>query len=136
MVTPRAEISEAPNSVDLECGKRKLRRPHEEPSVKATGRETVETKSLVNDSCLDEPGQLLDEALAKQIAVREAELDSLAKNTLQVNNNDSVFASSSVQHQGPKIFDPLIKGVSEFLNNIQSFSTTRSKSTLRSQRWI
>ena len=96
----------------------------------------METESLVNDSCLDEPGQLLDEALAKLITVREAELDSLAKNTLQVNNNDSVFASSSVQHQGPKIFDPLIKGVSEFLNNIQSFSTTRSKSTLRSQRWI
>ena len=48
MVTPRAEISEAASSADLESGKRKLRRTHEETSdddeetsVKATGRETV-----------------------------------------------------------------------------------------------
>ena len=36
-------------------------------------------KSLsAEDSYLEQPGQLLDKALAKQIAVREAELDSLA----------------------------------------------------------
>ena len=36
-------------------------------------------KSLsAEDSFLEQPGQLLDKALAKQIAVREAELDSLA----------------------------------------------------------
>ena len=36
-------------------------------------------KSLsAEDSFLEQPGQLLDKALAKQIAVREAELDSLS----------------------------------------------------------
>ena len=36
-------------------------------------------KSLsAEDSFLEQPGQLLDKALAKQIAAREAELDSLA----------------------------------------------------------
>ena len=84
-MTPRAEISKAPHSVDLECGKRKQRRSQEDIS-KATGRETVDEsipvkekvlrsisvlnrtrESLADESCLDKPGQLLDKALAKQI---------------------------------------------------------------------
>ena len=70
-VTPRAEISEAPRSADLECGKRNLKRSQEVP-FKATGRETVTEdvpekekviqsisvlnrtrESLANDSCPD-----------------------------------------------------------------------------------
>ena len=113
-MTPRAEISEAPHSVDLECGKRKQTRSQEEDTSKATGRETVDEgipvkekvlrsisvlnrtrESLADESCLDKPGQLLDKALAKQIKVREAELDSLAKNTPLVNNNVSVIVRSS-----------------------------------------
>ena len=131
-MTPRAEISEAPHSVDLECGKRKQTRSQEDTS-KATGRETVDEnipvkekvlrsisvlnrtrESLADESCLDKPGQLLDKALAKQIKVREAELDSLAKNTPIVNNNVSVIVRSSTpdpnapcrNHQEPH-FHPL-----------------------------
>ena len=102
---PRAEISEAPHSADLECGKKKQRRSQEKSTSKTTGRETanedirVKEKFLrsisvlkrirecpADDSCLDKPGQLLDKALAKQIKVREAELDYLAENILLVNN--------------------------------------------------
>ena len=112
-MTPRAEISEAPHSADLECGKRNLKRSQEVP-FKATGRETVTEdvpekekviqsisvlnrtrESLADDSCRDKPGQLLDKALAKQIKIREIELDSLTKNTPVVNNNVSVIVRSS-----------------------------------------
>ena len=112
-MTPRAEISEAPRSADLECGKRNLKRSQEVP-FKATGRETVTEdvpekekviqsisalnrtrESLADDSCRDKPGQLLDKALAKQIKIRETELDSLTKNTPVVNNNVSVIVRSS-----------------------------------------
>ena len=113
-MTPRAEISEAPRSADLECGERKLRRAHVDSTVKATGREAAiedipvkervlrsisvlnrTRESLADESCLDKPGQLLDKALAKQIQVREAELDSLSKNTPVPTNNVSVIVRSS-----------------------------------------
>ena len=131
-MTPRAEIFEAPRSADLECGKRNLKRSQEVP-FKATGRETVTEdvpekekviqsisvlnrtrESLADDSCRDKPGQLLDKALAKQIKIREIELDSLTKNTPVVNNNVSVIVRSSTpdptalcrNHQEPH-FPPL-----------------------------
>ena len=44
------------------------------------------------DSFLEQPGQLLDRALAKQIARREAELDSL---TAPINKKVSVIVRSS-----------------------------------------
>ena len=131
-MTPRAEIFEAPRSADLECGKRNLKRSQEVP-FKATGRETVAEdvpekekviqsisvlnrtrESLADDSCRDKPGQLLDKALAKQIKIREIELDSLTENTPVVNNNVSVIVRSSTpdptalcrNHQEPH-FPPL-----------------------------
>ena len=54
----------------------------EEPArkVKKVIRSLNQTRKSLSaeESFLEQPGQLLDKALAKQIAVREAELDSLA----------------------------------------------------------
>ena len=51
------------------------------------------------DSFLEQPGQLLDKALAKQIARRESELDSL---TAPIKNNVSVIVRCSCSTPDPE----------------------------------
>ena len=97
MKTARAQISGTPH---LTHGEDALRRSTEDNTLSEPSREILEKKenpadvekifrsisalnrtreSLASDTCLDRSGHLLDQALAKQIAIREAELDSLSQ---------------------------------------------------------
>ena len=64
----------------IEPGRETVKEKEEASKLEKVLRSLNQTRKSLSaeDSYLEQPGQLLDKALAKQIAVREAELDSLA----------------------------------------------------------
>ena len=106
-----AQILESPHLDDLRCSERYTKRSEENLQQIESGRETFDEKdeaievvnvlqSLTNTreslsanaSLLEQSGQLLDKALAKQIAIRESELDSSGKS---IKKNVSVIVRCS-----------------------------------------
>ena len=106
-----AQILESPHLDDLRCGERYMKRSEENLQQIESGRETFDDKEEANEVAnvcqslidtkeslsantplLEQSGQLLDKALAKQIAIREAELDSPGKS---IKKNVSVIVRCS-----------------------------------------